>query len=997
MSRFDKAFVNITPDMGHAIMLQALGGAFLQTISYQKVEDTTDSITRLLVTGKMETMVHPFACDFFHLTDLEPVEYSFLLQGKNADGTALSLSFKETPKKSVETPELVSLVGMESELKAEIKLKTENEGGNVVFFLVNAEGTITEYRHQVDYVSLEEVHEIIISNDILPQGQTFEVSLLMEAERGPTAMTTPLLITMANKPDRIDVEKSYSGRELVVDKPNDYGAEFKLDIEASKFSVVDIDDSDAVDSLLEAYSSANHQRAYYVGAYNIAAGTQRFINHSWNAELIGALALYWNNESWVKGGKVTSIGQRQGNGDTPVYFDVDTVDFTDTIVFVQPVIKLNAVSSQVDPAFTGNNGTEHYIRARALANMGEYVSVRARWTNEDGSSAWSSDIVIRSFIHRPPGEPSLIEDLKAIPSIADKILSFKVAGRSADTGLKLIGAVGGGLDSAVVQYANKVDGRIVESFPADQDLSGLSASQYISADLAYENGEIAHFQGRLTIPRIEAGQVSIDATEVLTQEGGKVEFDFADSSSYIDGASRTSVTINDKAITEEAFIPANSSGSTDFQLKSVQFTLPAASIAATPSMDALSGVADWQSLPIKQVEVFGNDLTLDGPTAVGDFFINFDFSVTISADANSGEPLWRERTAAEKLELLYGNAAAVEADPMVKRVYGLNEAFSQRDWYPSGGWTTDDLTNLALKYEDGELYFVELVGSSWNMYYESGDIKRINMTGTVGDEKLELPLLDGKKVWYTTTLYDNQQAPLALAEGTEFAARKFILDRTVHTHTAVSPPAAATITISANGLTGEVRATIERSGSTGNQTLVGTAVNYYNDDGISFVGDPLLQYAAEAGPGVKVTALVSDSYNYTKADGSTHSHDVTSLASNEAHGMTEPIINDVTKSPDNKQLQITYESGGKHNDLSLFVFAIDNSVSPDDRYLGTTSGKGSFHQVKQISNLPLTGSRNEIISFSHFSGPIHKYMVVLTRIPANGDGDSTSATESDMN
>lgn len=962
MSRFDKAFVNITPDMGHAIMLQAFDGAHLQTVSYQKVEDPTDSITRLLLTGKMESMVHPFACDFFHLTDLEPVEYSFLLQGKNSDGTALSLSFKETPKKSVETPELVSLIGMESQLKAEIKLKTENEGGTVVFFLVNAEGAITEYRHQVDYVSLEEVHEVIISNDILPHGQTFEVSFLLEAERGPTAMTTPLLITMANKPDRIDVAKTQMGDELIVNRPNDYSAEFKLDIEASKFSVVDIDDSDAVDSLLSTNSSTNHQQATNVGGWNSAYGGRlRFIAHDWSSQLIGALALYWDGSEWVRGGKVTSLGARQNNGDWPVYFDVDTRDFSQTLVFVQPVIKLDAVLSQVVPAFTGNNGTEHYIRASALANMGEYVSVRARWTNEDGSSAWSSDIVLRYFTHQHG--PSFNQDLKVIPSIADKILSFKVAGRNANSGLKVIGAIGGDLESAIVEYANKLDGRIVSSFPADQDLSQVTESLSISTSLTYvtelyQPEDRANFQSSLNIPRIEASDVSISATEVLTQEGGQVEFTFDDQSTYHDGAKRTSVTINETAISKQDFIPANKSGSTPFQLNSVQYSLPAASIVATTSMDALSGISDWQSLPIKQVEVFGKDLKLNGPTAVGDFFINFDLSVKLDEMTYSS---WVEKTAQEK------------ADTIAE----LNARYGETDWYTIP--TVETLHNVPLKYEDGELYFVELLGSSWRMYYESDTVERTNMSGVVSNGQLNLPEFGGKKIWSTTTLYNGIQAPVALAEGTEFPARKFILDRTVHTHTAVSPPQKSKIVISANGLTGQVTGVIT-PGSTGNQTLDYRQVRY--DDGTHTSQTP---YIVEAGPGVIVKGIVWDNYRYTKADGSIHAHVILSEASNEAHGTTAPILGTVSIS--GKQLSIPYKSGGKigeNNKLSLFVFAHDEDVSPAD----VTSGRGTFHEIKSITPASLTAEVTYAADFSHFSSAISKYMVVLSRA---SDGSAASS------
>lgn len=814
MSGFDKAFVNITPDMGNAIMLQAFGGAHLQTVSYQKVEDATDSITRLLLTGKMESMVHPFACDFFHLTGLEPVEYSFLLQGLEQDGSPLSLSFKATPKKSVETPELVSLVGTESELKAQIKLKTENEGGTVVFFLVNAEGTITEYRQGVAYVSLDEVHEIIITDDILPHGQTFEVSMMMEAERGPTAMTTPRVITMTNKPDSIDVEKTEGGDELVVDKPNDYSADFKLDIEASKFSAVDIDDRDALDSLLLDLKSAHHERPRSIGPYMAGHPRTRHVNHAWAFrqhlasssaanQLFDALLLYWDGSEWVRGAKVTSIGTRMNNGDYPVHFNVDTINFTGVVVFVQPVVRLEAVFSQVDAAFTGLNGTQHYIKAADFADMGEYVSVRARWTNISGSSAWSADNILRSFT--PAG--FFAGDLKVIPSIADKILSFKVAGRTASSGLKVIGAVRPdpadiqNRPRAIVEYANKVDGRIVNSFPADQDLSAISASQAISAELAYENGDAVQFAGQLNIPRIEAAGVSINATEVLTLEGGQVIFTFADLSTYHDGASRTSVTINETAISEEDFIPANTSGSTDFQLKSVQYSLPAASIAATNSMDALSDIADWQLLPT------------------------------------------------------------------------------------------------------------------------------------------------------------------------------FTLDPTVHTHTAVSSPTAATLAIEANGLDGQVIGVIT-PGATGNQTLYYTQVRY--DDGTNTAQTP---YIVQAGPGVTVTGIVWDSYQYTQADGSIYTHEVGSVKSNEAHGMTAPILGAVSIS--GKQLSIPYKSGGKIGEdhkLSLFVFAYDeDGVSPAD----VASGRGSFHRINSITPSSLTAEITYTSDFSNFSSSISKFMVVLSRASDN--------------
>ncbi len=649
-------------------------------------------------------------------------------------------------------------------------------------------------------------------------------------------------------------------------------------------------------------------------------------------------------------------------------------------------MELTTEVKQVSPGF--DIATQQYRVGESMVidTIGDFASVKLRWTNDQGSSAFSS-----AFLMHYSKTSSLFHtnaNLKVTPSIADKVLSFAVSARDGVLGLKSASYLFGGVSKT--HLVNAYDGRIVKTMPADQDLSAISASQDISAVLEYETGDPAQFVGRLNIPRIEAGAVSIQAKEVLSDDGGKVEFDFTDQSDYIDDASRTSVTINETDISQQAPIPANTSGSTEFQLRGVKYSLPPASIAATDSMDALSGIADWQSLPVKQVEVFGQDVAFGDATAVGNFFIHFDFSITIDVDANWRQ-YWRERTEDEKRVLVLGNAdEAAEGAP---RVYGLNELFANSEWYTP--LTSDyPLTSVQLKYVDGHLYFVEKTVSGWRMFYKSGDIERTNMSGLIGESQLNLPELDGRKYWTTTTLYDGNQAPLALAEGTQFPARKFILDRTVQTHTAVSPPIAPTIAISAEGLTGEVRA-IVTPGDSGNQTLYQTQVRYTDENGTTYDRNSS-PYSVKADPGVTVTAQAFLSYSYTEADKSTNSHVVQSLVSSAAHGMTGPIISNVAKSADGKQLTITYQSGGKANDLSLFVFGMDSNVSPNDRYLGTVSGKGSFHQVKQITNLPLTGSRDEVISFSHFSDPISKYMVVLTRIPANGDEDSSSAVDSEM-
>ena len=272
------------------------------------------------------------------------------------------------------------------------------------------------------------------------------------------------------------------------------------------------------------------------------------------------------------------------------------------------------------------------------------------------------------------------------------------------------------------------------------------------------------------------------------------------------------------------------------------------------------------------------------------------------------------------------------------------------------------------------MYFVELRGSAWSIYYESPDIKRTNMSGSVSDGKLNLPVLAGKKVWKTTTLYNGVQAPVPLAEGTEFPARKFILDRTVHTHTAVSPPGRPELVLSAEGNEGKVIGDIAPV-ATGNQVLLSRTVFY--DNGTETTQSP---YAVFAGAGVIVKGIVEDKYQYTEADGTISEQTVYSLESNGAHGTTAPILGTVTNT--GKQLLIPYKSEGKigeDNKLSLFVFAFDHDVSQDD----ITSGKGSFHQIKSITPTSLTTEVTYTADFNHFSSAISKYLVVLSRASDN--------------
>jgi len=898
--------------------------------------------------------------DFHKLAGLDEVAYSFLVKGKLSDGSALSTSLSGSPVSAPAAPVVNSCVGSETSLSANI---TVEEDGDLLFFLIDAAGAILEISKPL---SGSGTYEIPLS-DGLVEGGKYEVSVMLTVARGFSSVSNTQTITLSNVPDGIAVtsQSSYEvdgqtlHEVLSIEQPADYAADFKLEAEVStaeewtEQSILDVvTNTHPITGTVTRAEDSDRLRFGYAQLAEQGMTIVRFTDFNLDGLDPAGMGLYvFTGQSSTNGYSVERLGK------VSVYEVIEGVSqlrlsdglsrrlSTNDTIFVIDDMEVTTEVKQLSPPYVINAET-------IVGAVGDFASVKFRWTNDEGSSAYSDAFLMHSKL-----SSAATNDLKVTPSIADEVLSFVVSARGEALGLKSASYLFGGV--AKTHQVNATDGRIVKTMPADQDLSAISESQAISTKLEYETGDDATFAGQLNIPRIVAGQVSIQATEVLSDEGAKVKFSFDDSSSYIDGAAFKTVTINETAISEQGFIPANASGSTDFQLKSVQYSLPAASIAATPSMDALSGVADWQSLPIKQVEVFGNDLTLDGPTAVGDFFINFDFSVKLN-DSYSG---WVEKSDEEKAETL---------------AY-LDGRYGGESWYTS----PTNLNNVPLKYVDGHLYFVEVVGLSWSMYYESGSTKRINMSGAVSNGELSLPVYGDRKVWTTTT----DQIPVPLAEHIEsFPARKFILDRTVHTHTAVSPPTAASIVISASGNDGQVIASIT-PGSTGNQELYFTQVRYTDENGNLFNRDAS-PYAVEAGPGVKVTAVVRDSYQYTKANGVVHAHVVKSDASDEAHGTTAPILGAV--SIVGKQLSIPYKSGGKIGEdhkLSLFVFAIDSDVSPAD----VTSGRGSFHEIKSITPQSLTAEVTYAADFSHFSSAINKYMVVLSRA-----SDNTAASADGM-
>lgn len=968
---FSFANQSIGPADGPSIVIAAPAGGVIDSIAYHKTADDTDSITR-----------NELASVALHkLTNLDETAYSFLVKGKKSDGTALSTSLSGSPVSAPSAPVVNSCQGLEQSLSANI---TVAEAGDLLFFLIDAAGAILE----ISKPSSEAGSYELLLSDGLVEGASYEVSVMLKVARGFSSVSNTQAITMSNIPDGIAVSShlnhSVDGQDihlvLAVAQPDDYAADFKLEAEVStakewtEQSILDaVTITDPATKTVTRAADSDRLRFGTGLQQNQGDAIVRFRNDPGYAMDLGGLdpvgmGIYvFTGQSSTEGYSVERLGKVSGYTET---IGTGTFDLSDglsrslsanALIFVIDDMEVTTEVKQLSPGFVRSENEYRVGASAVIDSLGDFASVKLRWTNDQGSSAYSSAFLMHNSYTNPLMHPTSV--LKVTPSIADKVLSFAVSARDGALGLKSASYVFGGVSKT--HQVNATDGRIVKSFPADQDLSAISASQAISAKLEYETGADAQFEGQLNIPRIEAGEVSIDATEVFSEEGAKVEFSFADSSSYIDGASRTSVTINETAIiSEQAFIPANASGSTDFQLKSVQYSLPAASIAATDSMDALSGVTDWQSMPIKQVEVFGKDLTLNEATAVGDFFINFDLSVKMNGTLDG----WEQKSFTEALET----------------IEQLDAAYGAQDWYISP--TASTLNNVPLKYEDGELYFVELSGSSWSMYYLSGSIIRTNMSGAVSDGQLTLPEFGGRKIWNTTTLYNGYQAPVPLAEGTEFPARKFILDRTVHTHTAVSPPTAATLVISADGNEGRVTASIT-PGSTGNQDLYDIQVRYTDENGNSFdrTASP---YAVEAGPGVKVTAVVFDSYRYTKANGEVDAHVVTSDASNEAHGTTAPILGAV--SIVGKQLSINYKSGGKIGEdhkLSLFVFAIDSDVSPAD----VTSGSGSFHEIKSITPQSLTAEVTYAADFSHFSSDISKYMVVLSRA-----SDNTAASADGM-
>jgi len=963
------AHQRIGPHDGPSFGIEAKDGAVIDSIAYHK-KDEADAITRIELAS----------VDFHKLTGLDDAEYSFLVKGKKADGSALSTSLSGSPVSAPAAPAVNSCVGLEQSLSANI---TVEEAGDLLFFLIDAAGAILEISKPSSDAG---TYEIQLS-DGLVEGGSYEVSVMLKVARGFSSVSNTQNITLSNIPDGIAItsQSSYEvdgqviHQTLAVAQPDDHAADFKLEAEVTTAK-------EWTEEELVAQYQAGDSAITRIGTgstftnkiINVGVGTDIF-GADFNPihKMVYAYKSGRNPETMKTIYWVEKIGQVKSVNVT--YKEVTLMEpyagslGVGSLIFLTDAMELTTEVKQVSPDAVD----QKYLIGASLiiGSLGDFASVKLRWTNDEGSSAYSSAFLMH-YSKTDPLEHAR-NNLKVTPSIADKVLSFAVSAREeSEEGLKSSSYLFGGVSKT--HLVNEKDGRIVKSMPADQDLSAISASQDISSSLEYETGFPSHFYGRLNIPRIEAGAVAIQAKEVHSDDGGKVEFDFTDESDYHDGASRTSVTINETDISQQAPIPANTSGSTEFQLKGVKYNLPPASIAATDSMEALSGIADWQSLPLRSAEVFGNTVLLgDGPTAVGDFFIHFDFS--IKADVHTFS--WVELTDTEKDEL----------------IAQLNAAYGAKDWYTM---LTErhQLSDVPLKYEDGDKYFVEKTGSSWKMFYKSGDMEpRTNISGNVADGKLVISTnLFGTVHWNTTTLYNGSPAPVAFAGDLEsFDASRFILDRAVQTHTAVSPPSLPEIAISAEGLTGEVRATVTPGDDSGNQTLYHTRVRYY-DENETIYDKTSSPYSVEPGPGVKVTARAFLSYSYIKADGTTTAHVVESLVTSEANGMTEPIISNVAKSADGKQLTITYQSGGKTNDLSLFVFGMDSNVSPNDRYLGTVSGKGSFHQVKQITNLPLTGSRDEVISFSHFSDPISKYMIVLTRIPANGDGDSSSAVKSEM-
>lgn len=937
---FSIANQSIGPADGRSIGIAPPAGGVIDSIAYHKTGEA-DSIIRIELASVA----------FHKLTDLDEVAYSFLVKGKKANGDALSTSLSGSPVSAPDAPVVISCVGLETSLSATIEVA---EDGDLLFFLIDAAGAILEISKPSQEAG---TYELLLS-DGLVEGGFYEVSVMLKVARGFSSVSNTKTITLSNIPDGISVESQdnhqVDGQDihltLAVAEPDDYAADFKLEAEVTtakewtEEELIAISSTTVLTDFGKEYRRAQDSESIRFGKANAAQP--------------GATEMYFRDVDTADFDPIgkTAYKYQQAPGAVPVISKLGQIILFNGISYtLSEAIQVGTVASDIIfiiddmevttevKQVTPDAVDQKYLVGASLviASLGDFASVKLRWTNDQGSSAYSSAFLMQ-YSKTDPLEHAR-NNLKVTPSIADKVLSFAVSARDGALGLKSASYVLGGVTKT--HQVNATDGRIVKSMPADQDLSAISASQAISAELAYETGADAQFAAQLKIPRIEAGQVSIQAKEVLSADGGKVEFDFTDSSSYIDGASRTSVTINETPISQQDFIPANASGSTDFQLSSVQFSLPVASIAATDSMAALSGIADWQSMPIKQVEVFGKDLALDGPTAVGDFFINFDLSVKLDGGA------WVEKDDTEK------DATMAQ----------LNAAYGAKVWY-SLLTSRGELADVPLKYEDGELYFVELTGSSWKMYYKSGDIERINMQGDVLDGQLELPVLAGKKIWLTTTHYGGQQAPVPLAADiASFPARKFILDRTVQTHTAVSPPTAATLVISADGNEGKVIGEIT-PGSTGNQVLLSRTVFYNN--GTETTQAP---YAVFAGAGVIVKGMVEDKYQYTKADGSIHEHTVLSLESNEAHGTTAPILGTVTVQ--GKQLIIRYKSGGKLDGLSLFVFAIDHDVSQAD----VTSGRGSFHEIKSITPQSLTAEVSYTADFSHFSSSIKHYMIALSR------------------
>lgn len=963
---FSIAHQSIGPADGPSIGIAAPAGGVIDSIAYHKTGEA-DSITRIELASVA----------FHKLTDLDEVAYSFLVKGKKSDGSALSTSLSGSPVSAPAAPVVNSCVGSEQSLEANI---TVAERGDLLFFLIDDAGAILE----ISKPSQEAGTYQLELSDGLVEGGEYEVSVMLKVARGFSSVSNTKTITLSNIPDGIEVSSHYQHQvdgqnihlTLAVAKPNDYAADFKLEAEVttakewteqSVLAAVTI--TSPTNGTITRAEDSDRIRFGTALLQNVGDSVVRFDDMDLaDLDPVGKDLYVFRGQSQISGFSVKRLGKIISRNFPSEFGLLDPLTMkltTGDIIFVIDAMELTTEVKQVTPGFVELYQEYRVGASNVIDSIGDFASVKLRWTNDQGSCAYSSAFLMQysqtnTILHASG-------NLKVTPSISDKVLSFAVSARDGVLGLKSASYMFGGVSKT--HFVNAIDGRIVKTMPADQDLSAITASQdNISAELEYETGNPAQFEGRLNIPRIEAGAVSIDATEVHTTEGGQVKFELSDDSSYIDGASRTSVTVNDEAAFkdgDEDFIPAKTSGSTDFQLKSVQYSLPAASIAETDSMDALSGIADWQSLPVKQVEVFGQDvaLALDGPTAVGDFFINFDFSVKLNDSFNG----WEEKTAQEKEET----------------IAALNAAYESDSWYTSP--TVSTLDNVPLKYEDGELYFVELEGSVWRMYYESGTIKRTNMEATVLHGNLLLPEFGERKVWNTTTLYDGQQAPVPLAAHIQsFPARKFILDRTVQTHTAVSPPTQPTITISANGNTGEVHATVT-PGASGNQTLDFTQVRFTDENDVLYVKNSS-PYSVEAGPGVIVTAQAFLSYSYIEADGeSTNAHEVKSLDSSEAHGTTAPILG-TPSIIQGKKLSIPYKSGGKIGDdhkLSLFVFAHDADPSSGD----LRQGQGSFHVLESRTPSSLTAEVTYEADFSHFSTSIAKYMIVLSR---SSDGTSAS-------